>query len=73
VAETPDQARARLTREGKGPAVIEDFLAVAEYQRAAGPAAIPTPSVRDITGHTPRSFQQFVADHRSTFAPRAAA
>ena len=53
--------------------VIEDFLAVAEYQRAAGPAAIPTPSVRDITGHTPRSFQQFVADHRSTFAPRAAA
>jgi len=70
VTETTDQARARLTREGKSPSVIEDFLAVAEYQRAGGPAAIPTPSVKDITGHMPRSFPQFAADHRSAFTPR---
>jgi uncharacterized protein YbjT (DUF2867 family) len=73
VSETPEQARARLTREGQGPDVIEDWLAIAEYQRAGGPAAIPTPAVHDITSHTPRSFPQFLADHRSAFAARPAA
>jgi len=73
IPETPEQARARLLREGRAQDAIEDFLAMAEYQRAGGPAAIATPSVKDITGHSPRSFQTFVADHRSVFAaPHAA-
>jgi uncharacterized protein YbjT (DUF2867 family) len=72
VPETTEQARARLTREGRTADVIEDLLAAAEYQRAGGPAALATPAVQEITGHPPRHFQQFVADHRAAFAPPAA-
>jgi uncharacterized protein YbjT (DUF2867 family) len=69
VAETPEQSRARLTREGKSPDVIEDLLAVAAHEKAGGPAALPTPTVRDVTGHNPRSFAQFLADHKDAFTP----
>lgn len=67
VPETPEQARARLARDGKTPEAIEDFLAVAEYQRAGGPAAIATPAVQEITSRPPRSFERFLADHREAF------
>ncbi len=69
VAESPDEARARLTAEGLSEWLVESRLALAAYHRAGGETARVTRDVLEVTGHPPRSIVQFAYDHRSAFAP----
>lgn len=69
VAESPDEARARLTAEGLSEWLVESRLALAAYHRAGGETARVTREVLKVTGHPPRSIVQFAYDHRSAFAP----
>ncbi|MET0709525.1 MAG: SDR family oxidoreductase [Tardiphaga sp.] len=67
VDESPEQARARLAREGVPPAVIESTLAIAAYQRAGGKTITITNTVADLTGRPPRTLAEFVREHASVF------
>jgi len=67
VDETPEQARARRTREGYPPAIIESALAIAAYQRAGGKTETITSTVADLTGRPPRTFAAFARDHAKSF------
>jgi uncharacterized protein YbjT (DUF2867 family) len=68
VAESFDEARARLRSEGLPDWLIDSKLALAEYQRAGGETARVTRDVFEVTGHPPRSMIQFAYDHRRSFA-----
>jgi len=68
VAESFDEARTRLRRDGLPAWLIDSRLALAEYQRAGGETARVTHDVFEVTGHPPRSLTQFAYDHRLAFA-----
>jgi uncharacterized protein YbjT (DUF2867 family) len=67
VPESPDEARARRTREGVPPAIIESILAIGAYQRAGGKTVTITSTVADLTGRQPRTFTEFARDHADVF------
>jgi uncharacterized protein YbjT (DUF2867 family) len=67
VPESPDEARARRTREGVPPAIIESILAIGAYQRAGGKTVTITSTVADLTGRPPRTFTEFARDHADVF------
>jgi uncharacterized protein YbjT (DUF2867 family) len=67
VDETREQARARRTREGYPPAIIESALAIAAYQRAGGKTVTITTTVADLTGRPPRTLEAFVLEHADAF------
>ena len=67
VDETPEQARARRTREGYPPSIIESALAIAAYQRAGGKTVTITTTVADLTGRPPRRLEAFVQEHAEAF------
>lgn len=67
VAESFDEARARLRNEGLPDWLIGSRLALAEYQRAGGKTARVTRDVFEVTGHPPRSLAQFAYDNQEAF------
>lgn len=67
VAESPEEARARLEAEGRPEWLVDSRLALAAYHRAGGETARVTRDVFEVTGHPPRSIAQFAYDHRSAF------
>ena len=67
VDETQDEARARRTREGLPPAVIESALAISAYQRAGGKTVTITSTIADLTGRPPRTFAEFAHEHAAEF------
>jgi uncharacterized protein YbjT (DUF2867 family) len=67
IDEPPDQARARLIREGQPPALVDSLLAIAAYQRAGGPTETMTTVVSDLTGKPPRTFAEFARDYADAF------
>jgi len=61
---TPDEARAAWA--GTWPAPIIDML-LAAWPRLVGAPVLVTPTVRDVTGAAPRTFQQWARDHAESF------
>lgn len=71
VAETEDEAWARLRRAGEPVWRIAALLAIAAYQRAGGgPTERLTRTVEELTGRPPRGFEQFARDHAAAFRSR---
>jgi uncharacterized protein YbjT (DUF2867 family) len=70
VAETEDEAWARLRRAGEPVWRIAALLAIAAYQRAGGPTERVTRTVEELTGRPPRSVEQFARDHAAAFRSR---
>jgi hypothetical protein len=73
VAETEDETWGRLRRAGEPAWRITALLAIAEYQRAGGPTAQLTSTVRDLIGREPRRFEQFTRDRAAAFTLSEAA
>jgi len=67
VDEPFDQARARLTKEGQPPLLVDSLLAIAAYQRGGGPTETMTTVVKDLTGKPPRTFAEFAHDYADAF------
>jgi uncharacterized protein YbjT (DUF2867 family) len=67
IDEPPDEARARLIREGQAPALVDSLLAIAAYQRAGGPTETITTVIKDLTGQPPRTFAEFARDYADAF------
>jgi uncharacterized protein YbjT (DUF2867 family) len=67
VAESPEEARERLVRDGAPPWAIDSMLALAAYQRAGGPTAAVSDAVATLLGRPPRSFLRFVRDYAAAF------
>ena len=67
IDESPEDARARRTREGYPPAILESALAIAAYQRAGGKTVTITSVVADLTGRPPRTCAEFARDHATIF------
>jgi uncharacterized protein YbjT (DUF2867 family) len=63
VAESPDEARRRMADGGAPPWLIAAQLAIAAYQQASGPTAVPTTTVEELLGRPARSFREFARDH----------
>ncbi|WP_411139486.1 NAD(P)H-binding protein [Streptomyces sp. x-80] len=62
----PEQARRAMTDVGLPPAYVDGLLA---SQSDPDPArgALPLPTVRDLTGHPPRTFTAWLAAHVDLF------
>ncbi len=67
VDESPDEARARLMRNGVPPVIVDSLLAIAAYQRAGGPTETITSTVADLTGRPPYTFAEFAHDYAAVF------
>jgi uncharacterized protein YbjT (DUF2867 family) len=63
-----EEARARLTRLGQPPALIDATLAIAAYQRDGGPTALVSPTVERLLGRPPRTIADFVRDYAPRFS-----
>ena len=68
VAETEDEAWARLRRAGEPVWRIAALLAIASYQRAGGATEQVTATVEELTGRPPLTFEQFARDHAAAFS-----
>ena len=67
VAESPEEARARMEAHGLPDWLVCAQLAIAAYQRAGGATEQTTDTVEDILGRPPRSFRDFARDHAGAF------
>lgn len=67
VAESPDEARSRMTAEGLPDWLTAAQLAIAGYQRAGGATEQTTDTVEAILGRPPRTFRDFARDHAGAF------
>jgi uncharacterized protein YbjT (DUF2867 family) len=67
VAESLDETRDRMVREGSPAWAIEGLLALAAYQRGGGPTAVVHDTVERVLGRRPRSFAEFAKDHAPIF------
>jgi len=65
VQESPDKARQRMLADGLPEPIIDKLLTA--WAVAVGRPATVTSAVEQITGHPPRSFAQWVTDHRDDF------
>jgi len=70
VAESLEEARERLVRAGAPPWMIESTLALAAYQRAGGPTAEISKTIKEVLGRPPRNLTRFVQDYTSVFRGR---
>ncbi|SEF36014.1 Uncharacterized conserved protein YbjT, contains NAD(P)-binding and DUF2867 domains [Amycolatopsis pretoriensis] len=62
---TPEQAAERMVALGWPPEVPPEILRA--WARTAGEPSVVTDVVREVTGHAPRTFRQWVEDHRGAF------
>ena len=67
VAESPEEARARLVAAGTADWAIGAQLAIAAYQRAEGPTARTSDDVERLLGRPARSVRDFARDHAELF------
>ncbi|MEV6875529.1 NAD(P)H-binding protein [Amycolatopsis sp. NPDC051128] len=63
---TPEQAAERMAALGWPPEVPPEILRAIE--RTTREPSMVTDVVREVTGHTPRTFRQWAEDHRADFA-----
>lgn len=63
VPETDDEAWGRLRAAGLPTWLVAARLALAGYQRAAGPTEAVTDAVERLTGRSPRTLHDFAEDH----------
>lgn len=70
VAESNDEAWARLRSAGYPVWLTAAQLAIAEYQRAGGPTERTTDTVAEITGQQPHTLRDFARDHEAELAIR---
>ena len=70
-ARTETQHRAVLERSGLPGLLVDVLLGVDDVTRD-NVYAVPSPTVFDLTGHTPRSVKDWVDEHVSLFAAPAA-
>jgi uncharacterized protein YbjT (DUF2867 family) len=64
---TMDEARSRMQAKAVSPEMIDATLAIAAYQKAGGATTTTSDKVQRILGRPPRSIQDFVRDHSSSF------
>jgi uncharacterized protein YbjT (DUF2867 family) len=62
----PEAMAARLREQGLPAAFADDVAALWAFV-GTGAQAPTTTAVKDLTGHPPRTFEQFVADNREAF------
>lgn len=65
-----DEMRARMEDQGLSESMIDSYLALAAYQKAGGPTARVSDSVREILGRKPRTIVDFARDYQADFRPR---
>ncbi|MEU5259105.1 NAD(P)H-binding protein [Amycolatopsis sp. NPDC021455] len=63
---TPEQATARMVALGWPPEVPPGVLRA--WERTTREPSAVTDVVREVTGHAPRTFRQWVEDHRADFS-----
>jgi len=62
-----EEARSRAAARGVAPEAIAAMLAIAAYQKDAGPTAIVSPRVQEILGRAPRTIGDFARDYAESF------
>jgi uncharacterized protein YbjT (DUF2867 family) len=65
VEETLDEARGTMEAFGLSPELARDTVAILARLREGGAGTRVSPDVAEVLGREPRSFRQFVRDHRS--------
>ncbi|MFJ7210111.1 NAD(P)H-binding protein [Amycolatopsis sp. NPDC098790] len=63
---SPEEAAERMVALGWPPEVPPEVLRA--WARTAREPSVVTDVVREVTGHAPRTFRQWVEDHRADFA-----
>lgn len=64
---TANEARGRLQAAGAAPVMIEATLELWDACASNLINVAPTGVVREVTGHEPRTFDDFIRDHRAAF------
>jgi hypothetical protein len=64
---TANEARGRLQAAGAAPVMIEATLELWDACASNLINVAPTHVVHDVTGQDPRSFDDFIRDHRHAF------
>lgn len=70
---TLDQARSSMVDAGLPPHLATGFTEIMRRYREGGVTARVSPTVGEILGRPPHSFEQFAVDHRAAFNVAAAA
>lgn len=70
---TLEQARSSMLEAGLPTVLATGFIEIMRRYRAGGVTARISPVVAEILGRPPRTFREFVADHRAAFRSSAAA
>jgi uncharacterized protein YbjT (DUF2867 family) len=65
---TANEARGRLQATGSSPVMVEATLELWDACASNLINVAPTPVVQEMTGHPPRSLEDFVSDYRSQFS-----
>ena len=68
---TANEARGRLQAAGASPVMIEATLELWDACASKLINVAPTTCVQDITGHEPRTLEEFIAEHKDVFLGRA--
>jgi uncharacterized protein YbjT (DUF2867 family) len=68
---TANEARGRLQAAGASPVMIEATLELWDACASKLINVAPTTCVKDITGHEPRTLEEFIAEHKDVFLGRA--
>lgn len=66
VPTSPEDARASMKQVGLPEWLIDDLIVLAEMQRAGHMSSV-SPTVQELLGRKPRTFQTFVQDHAEAF------
>ena len=67
---TANEARGRLQAAGASPVMIEATLELWDACASKLINVAPTTCVKDITGHEPRTLEEFIAEHKDVFLGR---
>ncbi|WP_404829288.1 SDR family NAD(P)-dependent oxidoreductase [Streptomyces albicerus] len=63
---TPEESRTRMTEWGMDAAYVEGVMAGSAYVRMGGNAVV-TEGVRQVLGRPPRTYREWVEDHKAAF------
>ena len=67
ISETEAELRGRMAREGATPWDIDSAAGLAGYQRAGGKTETVSPAVAEVTGRSPRSVENLIAENARAF------
>jgi uncharacterized protein YbjT (DUF2867 family) len=65
-------ARENMAASGMPEAMVDALIDLMEHVLQKDRLAVPSSGVQELTGHAPRHFEQFVADHLSAFQATSA-